>query len=161
MGGQHALQHPGRVASLTLLEPVMVLHGMPLGVYVWGSVLILPFPQPWKDWALAEIGGVTIEEIRERTPVSVMIDEGSKQYVSTTLRPRTFTDSEWQSMKMPIRVEIASDKSMAGGQPAADRARALGIGHVTVRADTTHSLPMQAAAELGPELQAYWTAHDR
>lgn len=156
----HALHYSRRVASLTLLEPVMVLHGMPLATYAWSSVLLLPFPQRWKDRALAEIGGVTVEEVRERTPVSVMVDEGSKHYSSTTLTPRTFTDSEWRSLTMPTRVEIASGKSLAGGQPAAERARSLGLDQVIVRPNTTHSLPLQAAAALGPELRAFWTAHD-
>lgn len=157
----HALHHPGRVASLTLYEPVLVLDGLPAPVYLWSSFLLLPAPQSWKDRALAEIGGVTVEEVQERTPMSVMIDEGSKHYNTAQLTPRTLTDAEWQSMEMPIRVEIASDKSLAGGQGAADRARSLGLDQVIVRPNTTHSLPMQAAEDLGTEMEEYWTAHDR
>lgn len=156
----HALHHPGRVASLTLLEPVMVLHTMPLSTYLWATVLLLPLPQSWKDRALAEIGGVTVAEVRERTPVAVMVDEGSKHYVAATQTPRTLTDAEWGSMTMPIRVEIASDKSLAGGTGAAARARSLGIDPTIVRPQTTHSLPMQAAEALGRELPAYWASHD-
>ncbi|WP_222847998.1 alpha/beta fold hydrolase [Ruania zhangjianzhongii] len=157
----HALHHAGRVRSLTLLEPVMVLHTMPLSIYLWASVLLLPLPQSWKDRALAEIGGVTIAEVQERTPMSVMIDEGSKHYAAAALTPRTLTDAEWRSMSMPIRVEIASDKSLAGGAKAAERARSLGVDPTIVRPNTTHSLPMQAAEALGRELPAYWASHDR
>lgn len=64
-------------------------------------------------------------------------------------------------MTMPIWIEIASEKSLAGGPPAAQRARSLGLDRVTVRPDTTHSLPMQAAEELGTELPGYWASHDR
>ncbi len=156
----HALAHPDRVASLTLLEPVMVLHGMPASTYLWGSMLLLSVPQPWKDHALAEIGGVTVEEVRERTPMSAMIDEGSKHYSAVTVVPRTLSDEEWGSMPMPVRVDLASDKSLAGGEEAAQRARDLGLGSVTVWPRTTHSLPMQAAAELGSELERYWSEHD-
>lgn len=156
----HALAHPGRVASLTLLEPVMVLHGLPASTYLWSSLLLLPAPQSWKDHALAEIGGVTVEEVRERTPMSVMIDEGSKHYAAVTLVPRTFSDEEWGSLPMPVRVDIASDKSLAGGEEAAQRARDLGKGPTTVWPRTTHSLPMQAAEELGQELERYWSEHD-
>lgn len=156
----HALHNPGRVASLTLLEPVMVLQGMPLSTYAWSTALLLPVPQSWKDRALAEIGGVTVEEVRERTPVSVMVDTGSKHYAAVTIVPRTLTDSEWRSMDMPVRVEIAAAKSLAGGENAAKRARSLGFDRVTVRPGTTHSLPVQAASELGAELEAYWAAYD-
>ncbi|WP_017538844.1 alpha/beta hydrolase [Nocardiopsis halophila] len=157
----HALDRPGRVASLTLLEPVMVLEALPASVYLWSSLLVLPAPQAWKDRAMAEIGGTTVEEVRERTPMSVMVDEGSEHYAAPTQVPRTLTDDEWRSMEMPVRVDIAADKSLAGGREAADRARSLGKDPVTVWPETTHSLPMQAADRLGPELEGYWATHDR
>lgn len=156
----HALAHPDRVASLTLLEPVMVLRGLPASTYLWSSLLLLPAPQSWKDHALAEIGGVTVEEVRERTPMSAMIDEGAKHYAAVTVVPRTLTDEEWRSLPMPVRIDIASDRSLAGGEEAVERARTLGREPVTVWPRTTHSLPMQAAEELGPELERYWAAHD-
>ncbi|MEU3019090.1 alpha/beta fold hydrolase [Nocardiopsis sp. NPDC007018] len=156
----HALEHPGRVASLTLLEPVMVVRGMPASTYLWSSLLLLPVPQSWKDRGMAEIGGITVEEVRERTPMSVMIDEGSRHHSSATFVPRTLTDEEWRSMRMPVRIDLAGDSSLAGGEEAADRARELGREPVTVWPGTTHSLPMQAAEELGTELPAYWAAHD-
>lgn len=91
----------------------------------------------------------------------MMIDEGAKHYKTTTLAPRTFTDTEWKSLAIPVRIDIAADKSMAGGQAAAARARTLGKSPVTAWPDTTHSLPMQAAEQLGPELLRYWAAGDR
>lgn len=156
----HALEHPGRVASLTLLEPVMVLRGLPASTYLWSSLLLLPVPQSWKDRGMAEIGGVSVEEVRERTPMSVMIDEGSRHYDAVSLVPRTLSDEEWRSMAMPVRIDLADDASLAGGEEASERARELGLGPVTVWPETTHSLPMQAADELGAELPAYWAEHD-
>lgn len=161
IAASHALSHPGRVASPTLLEPVMVLRGLPASTYLWSALLLLPAPQSWKDRALAEIGGVSVEEVQERTPMSVMVDEGSKHYTAVTLVPRTFTDEEWRSLSMPVRVDLASDKSLAGGDEAADRARAMGKEPVTIWPRTTHSLPLQATEQLGPELERYWAAHDR
>jgi len=161
LAATHSLRHPGRVASLTLLEPVMVLRGLPAPTYLWSTLLVLPVPQEWKDRALAEIGGVPVEEVQERTPMSVMIDKGSQHYAALTLVPRTLTDEEWRSLSMPVRVDIADDKSLAGGQEAADRAGALGKDPVTVWPGTTHSLPMQVAEQLGTELERYWAAHDR
>lgn len=157
----HALHHPGRVASLTLLEPIMVLHSLPMSTYAWSIPLLLPVPQVWKDRALAEIGGVSVKEIRERTAISVMIDTGSKHYKSIVLVPRTLSNAEWQSIGVPIRVEIAADKSLAGGMNAAERAHSLNFDRVVIRPNTTHSLPVQAASALGEELETYWTTHDR
>ncbi|MGH8881337.1 MAG: alpha/beta fold hydrolase [Stackebrandtia sp.] len=160
MSATYALHYAARVASVTLLEPVMVLRPLPASMYLWSALLFLPVPQSWKDYALAEIGGVSIDEVRERTPMSVMIDEGSKNYASVTRVPRTFTDEEWRSLTMPVRVDIASDKSLSGGEAAAKRATALDLGPVTVWPQTTHSLPIQAAEPLGPELEKFWTRHD-
>lgn len=157
----HALHHPKRVASLTLLEPVMVLRPLPASTYLWSTMLLVPGPQSWKDRALAEIGGTTVEEVQRRTPMSEMIDRGSRQYVAPSLVPRTLSDAEWGSMRMPIRVDIAADKSLAGGGAAVDRARGLGKEPVTIWPHTTHSLPMQAADVLGEELEGYWAGHDR
>ena len=156
----HSLHHPARVASLTLLEPVMVLPPMPPSMYLWGSMLLLPLPQSWKDRALAEIGGVSVEEVQERTPVAVMVDQAAAHYNAVTLTPRTLTDAELRSMPMPVHVEIAGDRSLAGGKAAAERARSLGLQRVTVRPGTTHSLPLQAAEELGPVLLAFWGSSD-
>lgn len=161
VAAHHALDHPGRVASVTLLEPVMVLHGLPASTYLWSALLMLPVPQSWKDHALAAIGGVSVAEVRERTPISVLVDEGARHYTAVTLVPRTFTDAEWTSLSMPVRLDIADDRSLAGGTAAAARARALGTRPVTVWPRTTHSLPLQVAEELGPELERYWADHDR
>ncbi|TCK26740.1 alpha/beta hydrolase [Pseudonocardia endophytica] len=157
----HSLRHPGRVVSLTLLEPVMVLRGLPASTYLWSALLLLPMPQSWKDYALAEIGGVSVAEVQERTPMSVMIDMGSRHYASVTLVPRSLTDDEWRSTSMPVRIDLASDTSLAGGAAAADRARSLGMEPVTVWPRTTHSLPVQVAEQLGSELDRYWEQHDR
>ncbi|GAA5057720.1 alpha/beta hydrolase [Nocardia callitridis] len=160
VAAHHTLGHPGRVASLTLLEPVLVLYRLPVSMFVWSALLALPVSQGWKDYALAEIGGVPIAKVRERTPLSAMVDAGAKHYRSHTLIPRTLTDAEWQSMSLPIRIDIAADKSLAGGDEAANRAIALGKQPVTVWPETTHSLPMQAAERLGSELIRYWATHD-
>lgn len=161
IGATHALRHPDRVASLTLLEPVMVLHGLPVSTYLWVALLLLPLPQSWKDLGLARIGGVTVEEVQQRTPLSIMVDKGAENFGAVTVRPRTLSDEEWRSLSMPVRIDLASDNSLAGGDKAAERARALGKEPVTVWPRTTHSLPMQAAGKLGPELEHYWATHDR
>lgn len=155
----HARLHPDRVASLTLLEPVMVMATLPASIYLWSAVILLPMPRSWQDVALAKIGGVSVDEVRERTPISAMVDAGTRHYAAVQLTPRTFTDEQWQAMPMPVRVEIASDSSLAGGDAAAERARSFGF-DVVVRPQTTHSLPMQAAEDLGKELPAYWLSHD-
>ncbi len=155
-----AVHHPAKVATLTLLEPVMVIEAMPASAFFWATILVLPVPQSMKDRALAEIGGTTVEEVQERTPLSVMIDAASQGYAAALPQPRRLTDDEWASLDMPMRVEIAGTKSLAGGQDAVDR-----IGEqcpqavATLWPDATHSLPMQEREVLGPALADFWRSH--
>lgn len=159
----HALRHPEQVATLTLLEPVLVLRPPPVSSLVWATITQLPLPQSWKDRALAELGGVTVAEVRERTPLAVMIDHGSAGFRAVLPTPRTLTDQEWRSLTMPLRVDIAGTRSLAGGAAAVERLRSLcPAAVVRLWPEATHSLPMQERKSLAPALLAFWhTADDR
>ncbi|QGU01152.1 putative carboxylesterase nap [Corynebacterium kalinowskii] len=156
-----AMYHPDLVASLTLLEPVFVLRNLPASAFFWATVASTPLPQSWVDRALAEIGGTTVEEIRERTPVSVMIDAASKAYSAALPTPKVLTDSELERLSMPVYIGIADHKSLAGGAKAAERAQShLPESTVKVWPNTTHSLPFQVTEKLGNELQEFWRASE-
>lgn len=155
-----ALRHPARVASLTLLEPVLVIEPLSASTLFWATLTQLPVPQSVKDRALAEIGGTTVAEVRERSPMSVMIDAASQGYSTALPLPRELTDGEWRRLEMPLRVDIAGTKSLAGGEEAVDRLRALRPeATVTLWPEATHSLPMQERASLGPALLDFWRAN--
>lgn len=160
VAAQFAVSHPRRVASLALLEPVMALRPMPASVYLWASVLALPAPQSWKDRALAEIGGTTVDEVRERTPMSRLVDAASSGYSTAMPMPREVTDEQWRALPMPVRLDIGGASELAGGQAAADRLRALQPdATVTVWPGGTHSLPMDEHAALDPKLLDFWAQH--
>jgi len=155
-----AVRHPEQTATLTLLEPIIVVEQLPASAFFWATLTQLPVPQFLKDHALAEIGGVTVEEIRERTPMSVLIDTATAHYSTEVPLPRTLTDQEWQGLTMPIRVDLAGTRSLAGGTEAARRLnRLLADAEVTVWDHATHSLPMQERATLGPQLLDFWRTH--
>lgn len=153
----HALRHPEQVASLTLLEPVMVLRPPPVSSFFWATITQLPLPPTWKDHALAELGGVTVDQVRERTPLAVMIDSGTAGYRAALPTPRMLSDQEWRSLTMPLRADFAATKSLAGGSAAAARLRRLRPdATVELWPKATHSLPMQERETLGPLLLAFW-----
>jgi len=156
-----AVRHPALVATLTLLEPVIVVEQLPASALFWATLTQLPVPQDLKDRALAEIGGVSVEEVRERTPMSSLIDAASAHYSTALPLPRTLTDQEWQELDMPVRVDLAGTKSLAGGASAADRLhRLLPNATITLWPQATHSLPMQERETLGPQLMDFWQSHD-
>ena len=163
-GGANAailsVRHPEQVASLTLLEPVLVVQPFPASTYFWAMLTQLPVPQSLRDQALAEIGGTSVEEVRERTPMAALIDSAAVHYAASVPMLRELSDEEWRGLTMPVRVDIAGTKSLAGGEEAAARLRALlPSATITVWPRATHSLPMQERTTLGPQLLEFWRAN--
>lgn len=154
-----ALHHPDEVASLSLIEPVLVIRPLPASVYFWTAVLALPTPQSWKDHALAWIGGTSVAEVREETPMSRMVDEASRGYATAMPAPATLTDEEWRALPMPLRVDLGETSRLSGGQEAAARIRQLlPAAAVTVWPGRGHSLPMEEHDALGDALLGFWSA---
>lgn len=154
-----AVRHPGRIASLTLLEPIMTLGTIPVWAIAWSAVASLPgVPQSWRDHALNKIGGVKDGEVDPNDPMARMIAAGSEHFDSGSLpTPNPLTDDELRGMRMPVYVALASDDSMVG-DGAAQKARLIPKARVKVWPHTTHSLPMQASAALGAELEKFWVS---
>ncbi|MFE7509400.1 alpha/beta fold hydrolase [Promicromonospora sp. NPDC057488] len=153
-----AVRHPERLASLTLLEPVMTLGMMPLSVVLTTIPVSLPFlPQSWRESALNRIGGVSDDEVDPDDPLARMISVGSESYSSSGLpSPSVLSDADLRALPMPVYVAIASDSSLAGGEAAAEKARLIPDAQVKIWPDTTHSLPMQVAPALDAELETFW-----
>jgi pimeloyl-ACP methyl ester carboxylesterase len=155
-----AVRHPERLASLTLIEPVLTLGTLPLSVVFASIPVSLPFlPESWREAALNQIGGVSDEEADPDDPLARMINVGADGYSSSGLpNPVQLTDAELEGLPMPVYVAIASDSSLAGGE-AADKANLIPDAQVKIWPDTTHSLPMQVAPALDAELEEFWAAH--
>lgn len=153
-----ATRHPEQVASLALLEPVFVIQRPPAAVLLWSGVLALPTPQAWRDHALARIGGTSVEEVRQRTPMSEMIDAASSGYRPAMPTPPRLTDDEWRQMAMPVRVDLGAASTLSGHERAAERIRAL-LPDATVKVwpGRGHSLPMEEKDALGDELLDFWS----
>ena len=156
-----ATPHPQDLARVTLRAPVLTGGPGPGSAMFWATILTVPTPQSWRDRALAEIGGTSIDEVRERTPMSEMIDLGSKHYRAALPMPAVLSDAQIQTWTFPVYVAIASDKSLAGGTDAAARVSELLPGStVRVWPNTTHSLPMQVRSELDAALASFWGTAD-
>ncbi|GAA4692820.1 Pimeloyl-ACP methyl ester carboxylesterase [Promicromonospora umidemergens] len=156
-----AVRHPDRLASLTLIEPILTLGTLPLSVVLASIPVSLPFlPEAWREAGLNKIGGVEDAEVDPDDPLARMINLGAESYVSSGLpSPSPLTDAELKDLPMPVYVAIASDSSLAGGESAAEKARLIPDAQVKIWPDTTHSLPMQVARPLDAELEKFWSAH--
>lgn len=156
-----AVRHPDRLASLTLLEPILTLGTLPLSAVLASIPASLPFvPASWREAALNRIGGVEDDEVDPTDPLARMINLGSEGYDSSGLpNPSLLSDADLAGLAMPVYVAIAGDSSLAGGESAAERAALIPDAQVKIWPDTTHSLPMQVAPALDAELETFWTAH--
>jgi pimeloyl-ACP methyl ester carboxylesterase len=154
-----AVRHPGRLASLTLLEPIQTLGTIPAWAFGWSALASLPgVPQAWRDHALNRIGGVEDNDVKPDDPLARMIAAGSEHFESGSLpTPSPLRDDELRALSMPVYVALASEKSLAG-DGAADKAEQIPRVRVRVLPETTHSLPMQAGAALDAELEKFWQA---
>ncbi|GAB3431089.1 alpha/beta fold hydrolase [Flindersiella endophytica] len=155
-----AVRHPERLASLTVLDPIMTLGTIPAWAFGWTALASLPgVPKSWRDHALNKIGGVEDSEVDPNDPIARMIAAGSEHFESGNLpTPSPLTDAELRALPMPAYVALASDKSLAG-KGSAEKARLIPNARVKVWPRTTHSLPMQAGAALDAELEEFWAAH--
>ncbi|WP_390623870.1 alpha/beta fold hydrolase [Fodinicola feengrottensis] len=111
-----AVRYPGRIASLTLLEPIMTLGIIPAWAVGWTTVASLPgMPKSWRDHALNKIGGVKDGEVDPNDPMVRMIAAGSEHFDSSSLpTPNLLTDRELRGLRMPVYVALASDDSLSG-----------------------------------------------
>lgn len=153
----HALRHATRLASLTLLEPVFVLRWPPPMTFVWATVAVLPGPGSWRDHALAAIGGATVDDVRDSSPIGDLIAAATEAFDSALPTPRPLSTAQLETLHPPVYVAIAGRGSQAGGAKAAARARAhQPNATVEVWANATHSLPMQEHHALGQRLPTFW-----
>lgn len=158
----HALRHPQRIASLTLLEPAFTLGWPPASTFFWATVSVLPGPRGWRERALATLGGVSIEEVRAETPIGTMISVAAETFTNALPTPRPLSDAQLDRLRMPVYVAIGGRASLAGGTKAARRAEQhLFDGTVEVWPEATHSLPMQVGDRLEPRLREFWDTRGR
>ncbi|MEU0316609.1 hypothetical protein [Nocardioides sp. NPDC006273] len=96
-------------------------------------------------------------QVDPEDPMARMIAAGTTHFDSGSLpTPSRLSDEQMRALTMPVYVVIASDKSLAGGEDAAEKAELIRTATVKVWPETTHSLPMQVAPELDAELERFW-----
>ncbi|RRD05264.1 alpha/beta fold hydrolase [Arachnia propionica] len=150
---------PGRVASVTLLDPAQVLSGLRPEVLFEALPAALPFlPQSWRDAALERIGGGPIDP--DDTMVQ-LIDAGTKGYSSARSLPELFSDEQLRGYPVPLHVSLAGDSAvLTDPVVAAARADLLPVGEATVWPGASHSLPMEQPDEVGAAALDFMRRHD-
>lgn len=119
----YATQHPERVASLVLLEPVCVFQGLSIEIIIKTIPAAIPFlPKSWRESMLKDIGGVT--ELDQTDPIARLIAEGTEHYAQKLPGlPEQITPEQMQAWEMPVYAAMASESVMHDSDQAVAVAR--------------------------------------
>jgi pimeloyl-ACP methyl ester carboxylesterase len=145
------VRHPAKVASLTLLDPVMTFSDLSFAAIVRSLPASVPwFPKSWRDgfnsWTA---GGAPVK----RVPVADMIESGMKEYALKLPGPSRFKREQLHGVRIPVLVIMAGRSVMHDSAEAAQVAReTLPDGTVLVYEKASHAIngeyPRQIAADV-------------
>jgi len=159
LAANYALRHPERVATVSLLEPVLVFGSLRWQLIAATIPATLSFlPQAWRDRALSYIGGDDAPP-DPADPVARMIALASEHYAADLPLPSPFTDEELRRLRMPVYAAFAGRTVVHEPETAAARARTfLRRGEVRLWPEASHSLPLEFPAEVNREIVAFIAA---
>lgn len=156
----YAARYPRRLASLTLVDPVLVFQGIRWQIYVKSIPASLPFlPRSWRDRLLGDIGGGG--EVDLDDPLARLISDGMEHYAGKLPLPERLSDEQLRGLTVPLYAAMASESALH------DSAAAVAVGQARVRdirirnwPGATHSLPMEFPDQLDREALASMAEHD-
>ena len=149
-----AVHRPGKVASVTLIEPVFVFVNMSVEAILRSIPASLPWlPRSWRDgfnsWTA---GGAPVEH----EPVGDMIEAGMATYRLKLPVPGLPDPARIEALPMPVLVILAGRSPMHDAAAAAAEARRrLPRGTVKVYPGASHAINGEHPAELAADLAAH------
>lgn len=151
-----AVHRPGRIASLTLLDPVFTFAGIAAKAVLASVVLFAPgVPESWRrrvhGWIAggADLGDAEIE--------SALIDAGAKDFTLHTPMPKLFGDEQLRGLDMPVLALIAGRSVMHNPTRAAARAReVLAHGQIELWPDASHAINGEYPDQIAQRAARFW-----
>jgi pimeloyl-ACP methyl ester carboxylesterase len=155
-----AVHRPQRVASVTLLDPVMTFAPIPVKAMAASTALFLPgVPDALQRRVFSWIGGGA--DVDDSMPETALISAGSSDFVLRKPMPRMFTDEQLRSLDRPVLALIAGRSVMLDPARAAARAlRLLRRGEVELWPDATHAINGEFANEIAQRAHLFWDEVD-
>lgn len=151
-----AVHRPGRIASLTLLDPVFTFTAVPAKAILASVALFAPgVPERWRrrvhSWIAggADVGDAEVE--------SALIDAGAKDFTLRTPMPKRFTDDQLRSLAVPVLALIAGRSVMLDPRRAVARARELLVhGQIELWPDASHAINGEYPQEIAQRAGRFW-----
>jgi len=157
----YATYHPEKIASLILLEPVLVFQKLRTEIVIKSIPAALPFlPKSWRENMLKDFGGAA--SIDHNDPVARMIAEGTEYYAQKLPGlPEQICPEQLRTWKMPVYVGLGANSVMHDSEKALAVARSH-IKHIEAKnwKGGAHSLPMDFPHEINASIIAFIAAND-
>jgi pimeloyl-ACP methyl ester carboxylesterase len=156
----YAVRRPGRVASLTLLDPVMTFAPIPMATVLMTIPMALPsVPESVRRRVLRWIAGGA--EVDDSVPVAALIASGTKDFVLRQPVPTRFTANQLRALDVPVLALIAGRSVIHDAERAAETARnLLPHGQVELWPDASHAINGEYPEKITETATAFWAEAD-
>ena len=155
----YAVRRPGRVTSLTLLDPVMTFAPIPIRTMLMMIPMGLPaatVPEALRRRVLKWISGGT--EVDDSVPVAALIASGTRDFTLHQPAPTLFTAEQLRALDVPVLAFIAGRSVIHDAERAADTARKLlPRGKIELWSDASHAINGEYPEKIAETAAAFWT----
>lgn len=152
-GGVHG---SGRIASLTLLDPVFTFTGVPGKAILASVALFAPgVPERWRRRVQSWIAGGADVDAAE--VVAALISAGSTDFTLRAPMPKLFSDEQLRAIDVPVLALIAGRSVMLNPTRAVARARELlARGEIELWPDASHAINGEYPDEIAQRAGRFW-----
>lgn len=151
-----AVYRPGRIASLTLLDPVFTFTGIPVKAILASVAMLAPgVPENWRLRVMSWISGGA--DMDSAAMEAALIDAGAKDFTLRTPMPKLFSDEQLRGIDVPVLALIAGRSVMLNPTRAVTRARELlARGEIELWPDASHAINGEYPDEIAQRAGRFW-----
>ena len=156
----YAVRRPGRVASLTLLDPVMTFAPIPVRTMLAVAPMGLPrVPERYRRWVLRWLSGGA--DVDDSEPVAALIDSGTTDFELQQPLPKRFTADQLRTLDLPVLAVLAGRSVIHDSTRAAATARKLlRHGQVELWPTASHAVNGEFPAQIAERAGQFWNEVD-
>jgi pimeloyl-ACP methyl ester carboxylesterase len=167
-----AVHRPARIASATLLDPVLTFAPIPLATILISGAMFSPgLPDALRRRIIRWIGGGQErsdpgggsggQPVGDSVPEAALISASSSDFVLRQPMPKRFTDGQLRSLDLPVLAFIAGRSVMLDADRAAARARnLLPRGQVELWSQASHAINGEYPTEVAQRAATFWDQVD-
>jgi pimeloyl-ACP methyl ester carboxylesterase len=157
----YAVRRPGRVASLTLLDPAVTFDRIPVPMMLASIAMVVPgVPGFLRRRILSWIAGGS--DIDDAAAVAELIDSATTDFEMKLATPARFTDAQLGSLDIPVLALLAGRSVVLRADKAAAHARrVLRHGQVELWPEASHAINGESPEEIAERAHRFWTEVDQ